>query len=134
MLSYSDLRKMARARVADAKVLHAHGRYDGAAYVVGYAVELQLKARIAGQVFGCRGFPEEPKDFDRLTKLKTHKLEDLAAAAARDGKLKGPRWSGDWNFFLQSWRPESRYAKVNTNNETKAGEMIRVVERLLKAL
>jgi len=38
---------MAKARIDDAKALRAAGRYDGAVYIAGYAVECQLKARIA---------------------------------------------------------------------------------------
>ncbi len=47
MLAFSDLRKLARARVDDGRALLAAGRYDGAAYITGYAIEFALKSRIA---------------------------------------------------------------------------------------
>jgi len=42
-----DFQRLALARVADAKVLFAAGRYDAAYYLAGLAVECALKARIA---------------------------------------------------------------------------------------
>src|SRR3569833_3050128 len=42
-----DFQRLALARVADAKVLLAAGRYDAAYYLAGLAVEGALKARIA---------------------------------------------------------------------------------------
>ena len=46
MISRTELRRIARARLRDAEVLFGAGRYDGAIYVCGYAIELTLKARI----------------------------------------------------------------------------------------
>jgi HEPN domain-containing protein len=42
-----DLQRLALARVTDARVLFAAGRYDAAYYLAGLAVECALKARIA---------------------------------------------------------------------------------------
>lgn len=46
MIARSDLTSTARAHLADARLLARNGRYDGAVYVCGYAVEIALKARI----------------------------------------------------------------------------------------
>ncbi|RCR70169.1 HEPN domain-containing protein [Larkinella punicea] len=46
MLLKADLKRIAQARLHDAKVLLDAGRYDGATYLCGYAIELGLKLRI----------------------------------------------------------------------------------------
>ena len=46
MILVAELDGLAAARLEDAKVLLASGRYDGAVYMCGYAVEIALKARI----------------------------------------------------------------------------------------
>jgi HEPN domain-containing protein len=46
MILVSELDDIAQARIADAKVLLAGGRFDSAIYLCGYAVEVALKTRI----------------------------------------------------------------------------------------
>lgn len=46
MLTRAELTHIAQARLADAEALHQAGRYDGAVYLCGYAVEVGLKHRI----------------------------------------------------------------------------------------
>ncbi len=56
MILVAELDNLAHARIDDAKALLAAGRYDGATYLCGYAIEVALKARI------CRtlSWPEFP--------------------------------------------------------------------------
>jgi HEPN domain-containing protein len=44
MISTSDLKAIARARLDDARVLLRGKRFDGAVYLSGYSVEVALKA------------------------------------------------------------------------------------------
>jgi HEPN domain-containing protein len=135
MLSFTDLTKMARSRVDDAKVLFAAGRYDGAAYIIGYAVEFKLKARIATGILAARSFPETPAEFDRLAKLKNHRLEELLELSGRKGKVTtSTMFKSKWSFLVSQWKPESRYNKVGTVTAQVASDMIGAVEFLLRAL
>ena len=45
MINKKELRKIAKAKLKDAELLYQHKRYDSAYYLVGYAVELALKAK-----------------------------------------------------------------------------------------
>jgi hypothetical protein len=49
-MNRSDLQKIADIRVIDAKLLLDAGRFEGAYYLIGYAVECGLKACIAKQI------------------------------------------------------------------------------------
>src|SRR5687768_7434416 len=114
MLTFRDLRKMAAARVEDAKALVAAGRYDGATYIVGYAIEYAIKARIATSLLACRGFPEKPQEFTSLCNLRNHKLEELVKIANRDTHVDRPRYKSTWSYFLNNWKPEARYSRVGS--------------------
>src|SRR3954453_13289694 len=74
-----DFPRLALARVADAKVLFAAGRYDAAYYLAGLAVECALKARIAratarhefpGRRIAERAFTHDPGKLLDLAKRK----------------------------------------------------------------
>ena len=65
MLTVSELSSIARARLKDASALVSKGRYDGAAYVCGYAVEIALKARIV-KTLKWSGFPADGGEFKDL--------------------------------------------------------------------
>jgi HEPN domain-containing protein len=134
MLSFSDLRKMARARVEDAKALYAAGRYDGAVYIAGYAVECQLKARIATGLLAQGEWPESNSEFESFSRMKSHKLEDLLRLSGREARLSAPKYQAAWSYILRNWKPESRYAKIGTVNAQAAENMIAAVAMLLRAL
>jgi hypothetical protein len=46
MIDNDELHRIAQARLEDAEALFRSGRYDGAIYIGGYAIEMALKARI----------------------------------------------------------------------------------------
>jgi len=78
---------MAKARIDDAKALRAAGRYDGAVYIAGYAVECQLKARIATSLLAQGAGPETNVEFDNLGRLKSHRLEDPLKLSGRKAQI-----------------------------------------------
>ena len=87
MISVADLRAIAEARLEDAKVLAASGRFDGAAYVCGYVIELALKARIC-TTLNWQGFPEKRSEFENFASFKTHKLDVLLALSGQEQRIK----------------------------------------------
>jgi hypothetical protein len=70
MLSVADLRKIVRARLRDAEVLHRARRYQASVCLCGYAIELGLKAR-ACRTLKWIGFPSESSEFRGVESLKT---------------------------------------------------------------
>lgn len=62
MIPVVELDKIARARLEDAKGLLAAGRFDGATYLCGYAVEVALKARIC-RTLNWSEFPSTGVEF-----------------------------------------------------------------------
>lgn len=105
-LTINDLDELAVARLQDAEALLAAGRFEGARYVCGYAVELKLKARI------CRahGWAEYPPAAPLAQALKTHNLRMLLLLSTMHATILAEH--GEYWWVVVSWTPEQRYAVV----------------------
>ena len=77
MLSVVEMSAISRARLMDAEVLLSNQRFDGAAYLCGYAVEIALKSRIV-RTQGLTGFPATKSEFRGLSQFKSHDLRTVA--------------------------------------------------------
>jgi hypothetical protein len=106
-----ELRQLAEDRIADAATLLAAGRWSGAYYLAGYAVECGLKACIA-RLTNQDDFPRERKFVDECY---THNLERLLGAAGLKPVLDAdtganPAFSANWGF-AKDWKESSRYER-----------------------
>ncbi len=106
-----ELRQLAEDRIADAAILLAAGRWSGAYYLAGYAVECGLKACIA-KLTNQDDFPRERKFVEECY---THNLEKLLKAAGLEAALDAdasasPAFAGNWREAME-WDEASRYAQ-----------------------
>jgi HEPN domain-containing protein len=114
-----ELRQLAEDRIADAAILLAAGRWSGAYYVAGYAVECGLKACIA-RLTNQDDFPRERKFVEECY---THQLERLLRAAGLETALEAatlasPALLGNWGY-VKDWKETSRYEqKTQTEAQT----------------
>ena len=135
MIAIADLRSVAEARLRDAQVLLQEGRYDGAAYLAGYAVEIAIKARIC-QTLGWTGFPESRREFEGYASFKTHDLAVLLHLSGQESAIL-ERYKEEWDRIV-AWTPEERYSSVGSVEELTAHERVVVtrilIERLLDQL
>jgi HEPN domain-containing protein len=112
MLTLAELTSLSRNRLEDAEALLSAGRYDGAVYVCGYAVEIALKARIV-RTLKWPGFA--PKgSFKGFDSFKTHDLEPLLYLSGWQTRIMGKasRYRKHW-LEVNEWNPESRYRQSN---------------------
>lgn len=107
-MTRSDFQELAEERIADAEALLQGGRFGGAYYFSGLAVECALKACVAKKtkVFD---FP----DWRRAQNAHQHDLERLVESAELktnlDQQLAASRiFRANWNTVKQ-WRNEMRY-------------------------
>lgn len=131
MIPRNELRKIARARLKDSEVLFRQGRYDGAFYLCGYALELALKARIC-RTLKWPGFPSTRKDFESLTSLKTHDLDVLLKLSGLESKIQ-THYAAEWTV-VAAWEPELRYQAIGTINQAKVAGLIAATQALLKVI
>jgi HEPN domain-containing protein len=106
------LQSLSEDRLEDAKALYKEGRYDGAFYISGYALELVLKKRIS-QTLGWSGYPNTKKEFENLGSFKVHNIEMLLHLSGVEGRIKSQFWK-EWSMVI-AWDPEIRYSSKKQN-------------------
>lgn len=110
--SRSDLKALAQSRLVDARILLANRRHSSAYYVSGYAIELALKAAIAGRIrkdtIPDPRFIKQVYVHDLNTLLK---LASLSVAFADDEKA-DRQLNANW-AIVKDWTVESRYEQVD---------------------
>lgn len=131
MLTIEELKEIARARLRDAEILHRAGRNDAAGYLLGYAIEIALKARMC-QTLHWGGFPETTKEFRQLQGLRIHDLRDLLRLSGRKEKVSGV-YISLW-AELEPWHPSDRYRRVGSTPQEDVSRRIIAVRHLLRIL
>lgn len=131
MISASDLRKIARARLVDAQALYEARRYDGSIYLCGYAVELALKYRIC-RTLGWSHFPATAGEFRSYQTFRTHDLDVLLHLSGRETKIKRQALA-EWST-VATWDPEVRYRSIGAASRNDADRMIRSATAALRFL
>ena len=131
MIPVRELDNIAQARIEDAKVLLAAGRFDGATYLCGYAVEVALKARIC-RVLNWPEFPSTGGEFQAYRSFQTHELDVLLRLSGQEVRIKQNHFAL-WNP-VAVWKVESRYNVVGTVQQPDAAAMIQAAEQLLAVL
>lgn len=131
MIPMADLRDVAKARLRDAQVLVRAGRFDGAFYLCGYAVEIALKSRIC-RTLKWAGFPQTAGEFAGLGSVRTHDLEILLRFSGIEDRIKG-KYVSEWSVVL-TWNPEKRYQSIGQSSPQQAADMLSSAKRLLAAI
>lgn len=109
-------------------MLFNNGRFDGAGYICGYAVELALKARIC-DTLNWSGFPETRKEFENLQSFKTHNLDVLLSLSGREQMIK-QTYLADWSI-VGVWNPEARYHTIGQVSAVDAQSFLASTATLL---
>ena len=129
MIPTNELRRIAEARLKDAKALLAARRYDGAVYLCGYAVELALKARIC-RALRWPGYPSTTGEFRDYQSFRVHDLDVLLHLTGREDRVKASYFA-EWSAVAQ-WNPSARYQAVGTAQRVDAELMISSAGILLR--
>ena len=127
MIPVAELDKIAQARLDDAKALLASGRFDGATYLCGYAVELALKARIC-RTLNWQDFPGTSGEFQAYRSFQTHDLDVLLRLSGQAARVRLEHFQ-IW-IAVATWTAEWRYNPVGTTKSVTAEAMIAATETL----
>jgi len=112
-MNRTDLQRLSRIRLREARVLLNNGQYEGAYYLLGYAVECALKACIARQT---RRYDFPDRQF--VNDIYTHDLNKLLSVSGlepehRRESNRNPIFELNWTI-VKGWSEQSRYtAGVN---------------------
>jgi hypothetical protein len=121
----AELRQLALERIADAEALLNAGRWAGAYYLAGYAVECGLKACILAYVEQTGAIFTNKKFLDGCW---THELERLATTADLQADLgvtiqTNPAFASCWGL-VKDWKETSRYEQKSEADARKLYEAI----------
>lgn len=110
-MNRTDLQNLTRLRVREANVLLSNKRYEGAFYLLGYALECALKACVAKQ-FVRHDFPDK-KFVNDIYTHDLNKLLNLSGLTTEHKKecARNPNFEISWSI-VRDWTEQSRY---NTN-------------------
>jgi HEPN domain-containing protein len=131
MILRGDMRRIAQARLQDARALRDRGRYDGAVYLCGYAVEIAVKARIC-QTLRWPGFPSTNREFEGKQSFRSHDLPILLELSGIEQLIISrylPQWSA-----VATWTPDLRYQAVGNATQQQAEQMIEAAGILVRVL
>lgn len=131
MIAIDELDKIARARLDDARTLLQAERYDGAAYLCGYAVEVALKSRVC-RTLNWSEFPSTSGEFNAYRSFQTHDLDVLLHLSGQEARIK-EQYFRSWNM-VAIWKPEWRYNVIGTAYSGEVINMITAAQFLLLTL
>jgi HEPN domain-containing protein len=131
MVPVGDLRKIAKGRLVDAEALFQAGRYDGAIYLCGYAVEIALKAKIC-RVLKWPGYPSTEKEFQGYLSFRTHDLARLLHLSGAESKIKIKHFA-EWSV-VATWKSDVRYRPIGSATAQDVVDMIKSARTIVAAL
>jgi HEPN domain-containing protein len=108
-MNKADFEQLADVRIEEAKILLDQGKFDGAYYLAGYAIECALKACIA-KLTNQHDFPPDKKFVDACY---THDIDKLVEKAGlktnRDADAIADKDLADYWQLAKDWTEQSRY-------------------------
>lgn len=119
-----DFQQLADVRIDEALTLLGLGKWDGAYYLAGYAVEMALKACIIKAVMATDAFPD--KGFS--ASCWTHdlgKLLDLAGlSSARVATATADPIFAEYWIKVKDWKEDRRYHRMTEDEARKLCEAV----------
>lgn len=135
---YSGISEQSKAsthRLDDARALLQAGRWRGAMYMAGYAVECLLKTKLM-RVYGCRTLRDLETELQRRGVLAeqatvfTHQLELLLRLTQRLEPLRQHRTLWPQFTLVNRWLPAWRYT-ADLSNRRDASDFLEAVGQIM---
>ena len=134
----SEQAKASTHRLDDARALLHAGRWRGAMYMAGYAVECLLKTKLM-QMYSCRALRDLEDELQRRGVLAehatvfTHQLELLLRLTQRFAQLRQHRMLWPQFALINRWIPAWRYT-ADVANRQDATDFLEAVAQIMQWL
>jgi len=140
MQNRTKIQEIAENRLAEAELLFQNGHYDGACYIVGYCIELALKATICKTLDIDNLFdPNGKYKAEFIKPFKTHNLADLLAYAGLKNKFEKDKIDqrnliSSWAYIkdVLKWSEEFRYQEIGTQKAEETQQLLQSVKIILQ--
>lgn len=125
-MNRAELQQLATDRIEDARILLDEGRWSGAYYLAGYAVECGLKSCILRYVESTPEIIFQARNFS--VNCWKHQADELIPQANLQAELDAtieanPEFAGNWGT-VQGWSEDSRYEQ---RTEIEAKELYEAI-------
>ncbi|MBV4356119.1 hypothetical protein [Pinibacter aurantiacus] len=150
MIGLQTLKYLATQKLKDAEILMQNQRYNGAVYIMGYALEFSFKRKLSINLGFASGFPEtagEMQQFpnqlaafntinggiplSQIRQIRNHKLTDLIKYSGAETRIKAS-YNNEWQLVC-CWNPEKRYVRQNWTAK-RAKDFIAAANIVLKQI
>jgi hypothetical protein len=151
MILLNTLKYLSTQKAKDAHVLFEKGRYNGAVYLMGYALEMKLKRKLSLTLGFSNGFPESNGELNayysaqlaafntistgitlaQIRQIRNHKLRELIKFSGAEPRIVGSFFA-EWALVC-NWDPETRYLRQNWNL-TRTTKFMNAAEVILKQI
>jgi hypothetical protein len=131
MIALRTLKYLSTQRVKDAEALMVGHRYNGAVYMIGYALEFSLKRKLSNTLGFNSGFPETNGEMrhyyntqlaafnaigtgitlNQINQIRNHKLIELLKFSGAEARIVASYFN-EWSVVC-NWDPEKRYVRQN---------------------
>ena len=151
MIALTTLKYLATQKIKDAEALLTSNRFNGAVYMMGYAIEFSLKRKLSMTLGFNSGFPETNPEMlyyytsqlivfnsistgitlNQITQIRNHKLNELLKFSGAEARIVASYFN-EWAIVC-NWDPEKRYVRQNWTSK-KATEFMNSARMILKEI
>jgi hypothetical protein len=151
MIALTTLTYLATQKARDANVLLQYERYNGAVYLMGYALELSLKRKLSHTLGFMAGFPESNAELrhyyhtqlaslnaintgitlHQINQIRHHKLSELLKFTGAEARIIAAHFH-HWHIVCQ-WDPGKRYVRQNWTRDS-ASNFVHAAYIILKQI
>lgn len=151
MIALTTLKYLATQKSKDAKTLIANNRFNGAVYMMGYALEFSLKRKLSITLGFNNGFPESNSEMRnyytsqlavfnsistgitlyQINQIRNHKLIELLKFSGAEPRIVASFYN-EWTLVC-SWDPEKRYIRQNWTSK-KATDFMNSARIILRQI
>lgn len=150
MIGLKTLKYLATQKLKDAEILMQSQRYNGAVYMMGYALEFSFKRRLSRTLGFSNGFPETSVEMQQYAKqlaafnaistgvtlnqirqIRNHRLTDLIKYSGAEARIVA-YFNIEW-LLVCCWNPDRRYVRQNWTAK-KANDFIKAANIILKQI
>ncbi|MDI3319038.1 hypothetical protein [Pinibacter soli] len=150
MIGLHTLKYLATEKLKDAETLMQNQRYNGAVYMMGYALEFSFKRKLSKTLCFSNGFPETSAEMQQyasqlaafnvlrtgitlsqIRQIRNHKLVDLIKFSGAEARIVRFCYA-EW-LLVCCWNPERRYQRQHWTAK-KAQEFMTAAGIILKQI
>jgi hypothetical protein len=126
MADRNSFKKITKSTLDAAKILYSSENYNISGYLLGYVIEISLKACICKRL-QLSEYPESGIHHDVFSSHDLNRLLVLSGYSEEVNLSLNKDLFNNWSILTKDWKPSARYTE-NTYNKNNIEEKIKALE------